>query len=117
MNITGVPSTVLLMQYRIARFPLHVIEQRLIARLSAESPARLFYERSLGALDVTIGNVLGDTGLADRGAALAERSDALRLAARLDASAGAEVRQSVDEFTVKRKAADQKRRIAQARAT
>ena len=50
-------------------------------------PARLFYERSLGLLDSAVGNALGDFRLAKRGGALAERSDALRRAAQLDAAA------------------------------
>ena len=114
MNITDVPSAVLLMQYRIARFPLQVIEETFVARLDAESSARLFYERYLGTLDSAVGNALGDSDLAQRGAALTERSDARRLAAQLDAAAGAEVSQAGDEFTTKRKAADQKRRDAEA---
>jgi hypothetical protein len=114
MNFTDVPSAVLLMQYRIARFPLQVIEERFVARLDAESSVRLVYERSFGTLDATMGNMLGDSELATRGAALAERSDARRMAARLDAAAGAKVSQASDEFTTKRKAADQKRRNAEA---
>lgn len=114
MNITDVPSAVLLMQYRIARFPLHMIEERFVTRLGSESPARLFYERSLGTLDVAVGNALGDSELSKRGAALAERSEARRVAAQLDARAGTEVRQATDEFTTKRRAADQKRRNANA---
>ncbi len=71
----------------------------MVARLDNESPARLVYERSLGALDVTVGNLLGDPKIAERGAALAERSEALRLAAELDAEAGgAEVRDAGQEF-------------------
>ena len=55
--------------------------------MGSEAPARLFYERSLGLLDAAVGNALGDFRLAKRGSALAERSDALRRAAQLDAAA------------------------------
>ena len=87
MRITEVPFVVLRFQYQIARFPLQLIEQQMAARLTSEAPARLFYERALGALDATVGNLLGDPDLEQRGAALVERSDALRRAAHLDATA------------------------------
>ena len=87
MRITNIPFAVLGLQYKIARFPLQLIEDRLFARMDAETPARLFYERSLGLMDATVGNVLGDSVLKMRGEALAERSDALSRAARLDAAA------------------------------
>jgi hypothetical protein len=87
MRITKVPFAVLSFQYRIARFPLQLIEDRVVGQMDAEAPARLLYERSLGALDAAVGNVLGDQELASRGSALAERSDALSGAARIDAAA------------------------------
>ena len=87
MKIIDAPRAVLRFQYRIARFPLQVIEERVVARMGSEAPARLFYERSLGLLDATVGSALGDARLAMRGGALAERGDALRRAAKLDATA------------------------------
>lgn len=87
MRITNIPFAVLGLQYKIARFPLQLIEDRLFARMDAETPARLFYERSLGMMDAAVGTVLGDSQLKTRGEALAERSDALSRAARLDAAA------------------------------
>ena len=87
MSITDVPFAVLRFQYRFARGPLQLIEERVVTRLDAESPTRLFYERSLGLLDATVGSLLGDPELQERGSALAERSDALGRAARLDAVA------------------------------
>jgi len=87
MKITKVPLAFLGFQYRIARFPLQLIEDRMAARMGAEAPARLLYERSLGKLDATIGSLLGDSKLKMRGSALAERSDTLSRAARLDAVA------------------------------
>ena len=82
MNITTVPFAVLGIQYKIARFPLQLIEDRVMARMDAESPARLYFERTLGMLDAAVGGALGDSKLAERGSALAERSDALSRAAR-----------------------------------
>jgi hypothetical protein len=87
MKIYELPFAVLRFQYQLARFPLQLIEDRVVARLDAEAPARLFYERSIGALDATVGNVLGDATLEKRGAALVERGNALSRAAELDATA------------------------------
>jgi hypothetical protein len=87
MNITTVPFAMLRFQYKLVRLPLQLIEDRVIVRMGAEAPTRLFYERSLGVLDATVGHVLGDAKLEKRGSALAERSDALTRAARLDAAA------------------------------
>jgi hypothetical protein len=87
MKIAEIPFAVLRFQYQIARVPLQLIENQMAARLGSEAPARLFYERSLGAIDATVGNLLGDPELAKRGATLIERSDALGRAAKLDATA------------------------------
>ena len=78
MKIAEIPFAVLRFQYQIARIPFQLIEDQMAARLYSEAPARLFYERSLGTLDATIGNLLGDARLQRRGAALVERSDARR---------------------------------------
>ncbi|BBX05140.1 IF2 family translation initiation factor [Mycolicibacterium moriokaense] len=94
MNIVEAPLAVLRLQYRIARFPLELIEQHVFSRMDSEAPARLFYERSFGLLDSTVGNALGDKELADRGTVLAQRSDALGRAARLDAAADRAQQQS-----------------------
>jgi len=87
MKIAEIPFAVLRFQYQIARFPFQLIENQIAARLGSEAPARLLYERSLGTVDATVGNLLGDSELEKRGAALVERSDTLGRAARLDANA------------------------------
>ena len=94
MRIIDAPLAVLRVQYRIARFPLQLIEQRVVARMGSEAPARLFYERSLGLLDAAMGNALGDRRLQRSGSALARRSDVLGRAARLDAEADQAQRRS-----------------------
>src|SRR5512133_1516449 len=94
MKIAEIPFAVLRFQYQIARIPFQLIEDQMAARLYSEAPARLFYERSLGTLDATIGNLLGDARLQRRGAALVERSDALSRAAKLDAKATAKREQA-----------------------
>ena len=70
MKITNAPRAVLRFQYRIVRFPLQLIQERVIARMGTEAPARLFYERSVGLLDVTVGNALADHQLEKRGGQL-----------------------------------------------
>ncbi|OKH80418.1 hypothetical protein EB75_20490 [Mycobacterium sp. ST-F2] len=75
MSIIELPLRVLRAQYRLARLPLQFIEDRWIANLDTEAPARLIYERSLGGLDAAVGGVLGDATLRRRGAALARRSE------------------------------------------
>ena len=77
MKIAEIPFVVLRFQYQIARLPLQLIEDQVVARLHSEGPARLLYERSFGALDATVGKLLGDPQLEKRGAALVERSNAL----------------------------------------
>lgn len=114
MKMSDVPFAILRLNYRVARLPLQIVEEQVVARLDTESPARLVYERSLGALDVTVGNLLGAPDIAERGAALAERSEALRLAAELDAEADAEVREAGQNFTARREAASRQRQNAQA---
>jgi hypothetical protein len=87
MRFTRVPLAVLRFQYQLVRSPLQVLEERVMARMDTEAPARLFYERSLGVLDATAGSVLGDPRLRKRGALLADRSDTLSRAAGLEAMA------------------------------
>jgi hypothetical protein len=92
MKITDVPFAVMRFQYGLARLPLQVLEQQVLTRMDSEAPARLLVERSLGMLDATVGTALRDPEMKERGAALIERSDALRRAARLDAAATGNIR-------------------------
>jgi hypothetical protein len=101
MRVIDAPQAVLRFQYRIVRLPLRIIEERVVARMGSEAPARLFYERSLGLLDTAVGNALGDLRLAKRGGALAERSDALHRAAQLDAAADQVRQQSSADLKAK----------------
>lgn len=126
MKITDVPFAVLRLQYQLARFPLQVIEDRVVGRLDAEAPARLFYERSLGMLDLAVGNALSAPEVEQRGAALVERSEALRRAAALDTAAteardqaDAELRETREQAEREQKQARQatQREVADARET
>ncbi|MDV3135835.1 IF2 family translation initiation factor [Mycobacterium sp. 29Ha] len=112
MRIIDAPLAVLRVQYRIARFPLQLIEQRVVARMDAEAPARLFYERSLGLLDASIGNVLGDRQLQRSGSALARRSDVLGRAAQLDSEAEQAQQRSRADLKAKSDEASQERHDA-----
>jgi len=131
MNIVNVPVVILRLQYRLARLPLQLIEDRVMTRLDAETPARLFYERSLGTLDAAVGSVLGDVNLQASGTALVDRSDALARAARLDAAAEAKrekadaalrsdlteaVEEQQDAHEMRQQEAQQARREARKRA-
>jgi hypothetical protein len=102
MKTTDVPFAVLRFQYQLARIPLQLIEAQMAAWLGSEAPPRLFYERWLGGLDATVGNLLGDPKLEERGGALIERSDALDRAAQLDATATQKQVRADDELKAKR---------------
>ena len=114
MEITDVPYAVLRFQYQLARFPLQLIEEQVVAGMSSEAPTRLFYERWLGGLDATAGKMLGDPDLEKRGAALIERSDALRRAAQLDATATQNQERAADELKAKRDKAIEDQKDARA---
>ncbi len=107
MSVTDLPLAVLRFQYQMARVPFQVMEEQFVARMDPQAPARLIYERWLGALDTAAGMVLGDPELEQRGAALAEHSDALDRAAQLDATATQQQEQADDELKAKRDQAKQ----------
>ena len=96
------PFAVLRFQYQLARIPLQLFEAQMAAWMGSEAPPRLFYERWLGGLDATVGNLLGDPKLEKRGAALIECSDALDRAAQLEATATQNHEQVDDELKAKR---------------
>lgn len=109
MSLTAIPKAVLKLQYQVARFPLQMIDDRVVARMDNEAPARLFFERSLGMLDTAVGTALGDPVLRKRGTTLVDRSDALRRAARLDEAATENAKQAeADLKATQEKAAQEK---------
>jgi len=114
MSVADLPLSVLRFQYQMARVPFQVMEEQFVARMDPQAPARLFYERWLGALDTAAGMVLGDPELKQRGAALAERSDALGCVAQLDATATRQREQADDELKTKRDQAKQGQNHARA---
>ncbi|MFC9835488.1 hypothetical protein ACFVKB_16915 [Rhodococcus sp. NPDC127530] len=69
MNIlTALPLAVLRVQYTIVRYPLHVIDDRVISHLAPSAPARRLYRGGLGLLDGAVGTVLGHQDRAHRAA-------------------------------------------------
>jgi hypothetical protein len=114
MSITDLPFAVLKIQYRLARLPLQMLDETVFGRMESDAPARLFFERSLGMLDVTIGNALRAPEFEQRGAELIERSDALRRAARLDAAASENIKAAGSNVRASREKAAQEREDARA---
>ena len=110
MKTTDVPFAALRLQYQLARIPLQLIEAQMAAWMGSEAPPRLFYERWLGGLDATVGNLLGDPKLEKRGAALIDRNDALGRVAQLDATAQKQ-EQADDELKAKRDNAIKDRKV------
>lgn len=105
MRITDIPFAVLRFQYRLARVPLQLFEDRVMAPVDSEAPARLFYERAIGAVDATAGGLLRDSDLEERGITRIEKAAALVEAARLDEVAEQQQHQAADELRRKREEA------------
>ncbi|AFM15572.1 hypothetical protein Mycch_0755 [Mycolicibacterium chubuense NBB4] len=116
MKITTLPWAVLRLQYRVARVPLQLFEWQVISRLNEESPARLFYERAVGAVDAAAGSVLADSELESRGTARIERAEALGEAVRLDEVAARRMSQADAELRRSRDAAAEAPTEARAKA-
>jgi hypothetical protein len=114
MTISHTAFTILRFQYRLVRYPLQLIENRIMVRLDSEAPVRVTYERALGELDATIGGVLGDHELAEAGAALVKRSGVLARAAELDAKATGRRQQADTELKSVTDAAIEQREEARA---
>jgi|SRR3954453_15146732 hypothetical protein len=114
MSITDFPFAVLKVQYQLARFPLQLVDERVFGRMESDAPARLLFERSLGLLDVTVGNALRAPELEQRGTELIERSDALRHAAQLDAAAKENIKAAGSNVRATREKAAKERQDAQA---
>lgn len=105
MKITDVPYAILRFQYRIARTPLQLVEERVVARMDQEAPGRLMYERALGALDAAAGSALRDSELEESGITRIQRAAALGEAMRLDEMAEQKKEQAEDQLARKREKA------------
>ena len=105
MSITDIPFAVLRFQYRLARTPLQLIERGFMTRVDAEAPARVLYERAIGAVDAAAGSFLRDSELEERGITRIEKASALGEAARLDEVADQQKHRAADELRRKREKA------------
>jgi hypothetical protein len=77
MRPIDVTRAALRLHYHLGRLPLQFVEEHVLTGMAAESPARRLYERALGAVHVTVGQVLCDPKLKQHGEVLVERSAAL----------------------------------------
>ncbi|MDY6997120.1 MAG: hypothetical protein SW019_11020 [Actinomycetota bacterium] len=93
MRIRTIPWTILRAQYRVAVWPARFFEGQVIHRLSEQAPTRLLYERAIGALDTTVGIVLGDRALEEAGIGRIERAAGVDDATHLDELAARRLRQ------------------------
>ena len=111
MRIRTIPWAILRMQYRLGRVPVRLVAEQLIARMGPDAPVRLLFERAIGAMDATVGIVLGDGALEDEGVARIERAAELEEAAHLDEMALRRLRQADAELRRRRDEAriDQRR--------
>lgn len=105
MKITDFPFAILRLQYRIARTPLQLVEDRVMARMDQEAPGRLMYERALGVLDAAAGSALRDSALEESGITRIQRAAELGEAARLDEVAEQTRREAQDQLAAKREKA------------
>jgi hypothetical protein len=70
-------NAALRLHYHLGRLPLQFVEEHVLTGMASESPARRLYDRALGAVHVTVGQVLCDPKLKQHGEVLMERSATL----------------------------------------
>ncbi len=88
MNVLTVPRALVGLEYKAVRYPAQLFETKVIAaRFTQDHPVRLGYERFLGKLDRTVGTLLADDLLTDRGRVLTRRVEVLDKAVALETKA------------------------------
>jgi hypothetical protein len=102
--------------YELARLPLAIVDDRVVARLPETSVPRVTLDRALGSADKLAGTLLGSPDIAQRGADRLERSSKLRTATRLEEEAEARREQAQETAATGRSEAAEKRKAAQDRA-
>lgn len=110
MNVLTVPRTAAALEYKVLRYPSHLLETRVVATsLPEDSAIRLAFERVLGALDSTAGALFDDDGLRDRGRLLTRRTEVLKKALTLEekaeqrkAAADAKLREQTERAEAKK---------------
>lgn len=105
MKFSDLPFAILRFQYRLARTPLQMVEDRVLPLVDQEAPGRLMYERAVGALDAAAGNALRDSALEESGISRIQRVAALGEAMRLDEVAEQKKEQAGDQLARKREKA------------
>lgn len=110
-------STVISLPYELARLPLSVVDKTLAGRLDETSTPRVTLDRTIGSADKIAGALLGNVGIARRGADRIERSDKLLTAARLEQEAEARLQQASRTAASGRQEAARKRQEAKDRAS
>lgn len=105
MKLSDLPFAILRFQYRLARTPLQMVEDRVLPLVDREAPGRLMYERAVGALDAAAGNALRDRALEENGISRIQRVAALGEAMRLDEVAEQKKEHAQDELARKREKA------------
>lgn len=105
MRLSDFPFAVLRFQYRLARTPLQLLEQRVMPRVNQEAPGWLMYERAVGALDAAAGNALKDTSLEESGISRIQRAAMVAEAMRLDEVAEQKKAHAEDQLARKRQKA------------
>jgi hypothetical protein len=109
-------STLIALPYEVARLPLTIADNGLVQRLPETSGTRVTLDRAIGSADKLAGALLGNRGIAQRGADRIERSEKLLTAARLEQEAAARREQARDTAAAGRRKATRKRKAAQDRA-
>jgi hypothetical protein len=109
-------STLIALPYEVARLPLTIADNGLVQRLPETSGTRVTLDRAIGSADKLAGTLLGNRGIAQRGADRIERSEKLLTAARLEQEAAARREQARDTAAAGRRKATRKRKAAQDRA-
>lgn len=110
-------STVIALPYELARLPLAVVDKTLAGRLAETSTPRVTLDRAIGSADRIAGALLGNDGIAQRGADRIERSDKLLTAARLEQKAELRLAQASEKAASGRQEAARKRQEATDRAS
>jgi hypothetical protein len=113
---TTMISTLIALPYELARLPLAILDNALFARLPETSGPRVILDRAFGSADKLAGTLLGNRGIAQRGADRIERSGKLLTADRLESEAATRREQASETAAAGRRQAAQQRDAAQKKA-
>jgi len=110
-------STLVSLPYELARLPLVIVDNSLLARLPETSGPRVTLDRAIGSVDKLAGTLLGNSDIAKRGTDRIERSEKLLTADRLEQEAATRREEASRAAVAGRRRATQKRKAAQDRAS